>query len=237
MAESAQLRETQRGPSYMVLLLGLNLILLAFFILLNALSNFESRKTHAVLDSVSHAFRGSIKTPEGASSVSVSLGVLPLPEALTKEVGSLFESFVPEARAKLTDRATVMTVEMPATSLFRPAAHEIRPERKVLIRRLARALMGDLNGAVKYELAFEHGISGARPPATGGQDAGAAAEVAARSVRRADAVARYLIRQSIPRHVLSVGLRPGAPGTVRFVLRVRPDAAPAETPNSRPGGP
>ena len=236
MAESAQIRERRGAASHIVLLLSLKLILLAFFILLNALSNLESRKTHAVLDSVSQAFRGSIRTPEGARSVAASLGVLPLPEDLINEVGSLFESFVPAARAKLMARATVMTVEMPATALFRPGEDDIRPERKVLIRRLARALMGGLGGIEKYELAFEHGVSGvdARETVTretGGQDADGADEQTARSVRRADAVARYLIRQSIPPKVLSSGLRAGAPGTVRFILRMRPDAAPASRPS------
>ena len=46
---------------YIVLLLSLKLILLAFFILMNALSEFETRRTETVLDSVSRAFRGSIR--------------------------------------------------------------------------------------------------------------------------------------------------------------------------------
>lgn len=219
MADSARTSDRKEGSSYIVLLLSLNLILLAFFILLNALSSFETQKTFAVLDSVSHAFRGPIETPRDAESETVSLGVLSLPQDLTNEIGSLFESFVPSAQVSRTARSTVMTVEMPADTMFKPGTHDIRPERKVLIRRVARALMRDTDGIMKYELAFEHGTGGA-----GAQ--GAAASDNARFARRGETMARYLIRQSIPPTALSIGLRSGAPGTVRFVLRVRTDAVP-----------
>jgi len=200
---------------YIVLLLSLKLILLAFFILMNALSEFESRKQETVLDSVSRAFRGSIQTPRNASSLGPSLGLLPLPENLVNEIGSLFESFVPDARAHRSAQATEMIVDLPAEALFRPGEYEIRPERRVLIRRLARSMMQDPGEALKYELAFEHGA-----PAPG-----APAEETARAVRRADSIARYLIRQAIPPSILSIGLHPGAPNTARFVLRLRQEAS------------
>ncbi len=219
MAESARASGRKEGSSYIVLLLSLNLILLAFFILLNAMSNFETQKTFAVLDSVSHAFRGPIETPRDAESVTASLGVLPLPQDLINEIGSLFESFVPSARVSRTARSTVMTVELPADRMFKPGTHDIRPERKVLIRRVARALMRDTDGIMKYELAFEHGAGGAGSQSNANSDS-------ARFARRGETMARYLIRQSIPRTALSIGLRSGAPDTVRFVLRVRTDAAP-----------
>jgi hypothetical protein len=214
MASPSDTQTRRDDNKYIVLLLSLKLILLAFFILMNALSEFESRKKETVLDSVSRAFRGSIQTPRDASSLGPSLGLLPLPENLVNEIGSLFESFVPDARARRTAHATAMAVDLPAEALFRPGEHEIRPERKVLIRRLARSMMQDPGGDLKYELAFEHGA-----PAPGAPEADTA-----RAVRRADSIARYLIRQAIPSSILSIGLRPGAPDMVRFVLHLRQDA-------------
>lgn len=221
MADPAH-QQAQRGgsPPHIVLLLSLKLILLAFFILMNALSEFETNRKTAVLESVNRAFRGSIQTPREAVSTDASLGLLPLPENLMNEVGSLFESFVPEARAKRTERATVMSVEMPAKAFFRPGETDIRPERKVLIRRLARAMMQEPDGVLKYELAFEHGIAGLEAEADG-----PAREESGRAVRRAEGISRYLIRQAIPPGILSIGLTPGEPDTVRFVLRRRSDAA------------
>ena len=216
MADPAHLQAQRSGSPHIVLLLSLKLILLAFFILMNALSEFETNRKSAVLESVNRAFRGSIQTPREAVSTDASLGLLPLPENLVNEVGSLFESFVPEAKAKRTERATVMSVEMPAKAIFRPGEVQFRPERKILIRRLARAMMQEPGGALKYELAFEHGIAGGETAEEG--ETGAERD---RAVRRADAIGRYLIRQSIPPAILSIAVTPGEPDIVRFVLRRR----------------
>ena len=216
MADPAHLQARRSGSPHIVLLLSLKLILLAFFILMNALSEFETSRKAAVLESVNHAFRGSIQTPREAISIDASLGLLPLPENLVNEVGSLFDSFVPEAKAKRKERATVMSVEMPAKALFRPGEAQCRPERKILIRRLARAMMQEPGGARKYELAFEHGIAGGESGVEG--ETGAARE---RAVRRAESIGRYLIQQSIPPAILSIAVTPGEPDIVRFVLRRR----------------
>ena len=216
MAVPARVPPKQDANAHIVLLLSLELILLAFFILLNGLAEFEQQKQAQVLESVKRAFHGSVRTPPHASDVPASLGVLSLPQGLTDEIGSLFESFVPSARARKTDQATVMSVELPVEALFRPGEGRIRPERKVLIRRLARAMMRDPDGILKYELAFEHGVPGDGEAANGG---GAATALA---VRRGVDMAEYLIRQSIPTDVVSVGMIPGDAATVRFVLRMRP---------------
>ena len=83
---------------------------------------------------------------------------------------------------------------------------------------------------MKYELAFEHGTAGATSPGARNQDAGAVGGDIARSARRGDTMARYLIRQSIPYTALSIGLRPGAPDSVWFVLRLRTGAVPLARP-------
>ena len=225
MADPAHLRAQRSGSPHIILLLSLKLILLAFFILLNALSEFETNRKSAVLESVNRAFRGSIQTPREAISINASLGLLPLPENLMNEVGSLFESFVPSAKAKRKERASVMSVELPAKALFRPGEVELRPERKVLIRRLARAMMQEPGGVLKYELAFEHGVPGGEAEV---EDAAGAARV--RAVQRADAITRYLVRQSIPPEILSIAVTPGQPDTVRFVLRRRGPASEEGTP-------
>lgn len=218
MTASAQSRGKRGVDSHIVMLLSLELILLAFFILLNGLSEFEQQKQAQVLDSVTKAFRGSIQTPSNVSELPPSLGVLGLPQGLTDEIGSLFESFVPDAEAKRTEHATAMLVEMPASVFFRAGDNDIRPERKVLIRRLARAMMRDPDGVLSYELAFEHGIA-----ADSARQSGESADTA-RAVQRAAAMARYLVQQSIPGEVVSVGVSPGDPERVRFVLRLRSDS-------------
>lgn len=214
MVEGTHVEPRPVGGGHTILLLSLKLILLAFFILLNSLSEFDARKTRAVLDSVDQTFKGKIVTPQELADTAASLGVLPLPRSLANEVGALFESFVPNAKARQTDRATTLRVEMPTGSLFEAGKDQIRPERKVLIRRLARALMSDPTGVRKYELAFLHGL----PDGAAGGPSGDVVDLA---VRRADSIAHYLVRQAIPPDVVAVALEPDLPETVVFVLRLR----------------
>ncbi len=65
------------GNGNMVLLLSLNLILLAFFILLNSLADFEADRARAVLASVKQAFSGTIETGGQQPSYGSPLGALP----------------------------------------------------------------------------------------------------------------------------------------------------------------
>ncbi len=71
----------REGSSNIVLLLSLMLILLAFFILLNSLSEFEAGKARAVIESVNRAFNGKIESGDRTPAHSASLGALPEAEA------------------------------------------------------------------------------------------------------------------------------------------------------------
>ncbi|MCH8000349.1 MAG: hypothetical protein IIA34_01635, partial [Proteobacteria bacterium] len=126
----------REASSNIVPLLSLMLILLAFFILLNSLSEFEADKTHAVIESVNRAFNGKIESGDRTPAYSASLGALPEAEAKMREVGSLFEAIIPSARVKRIRRAKAVRVELPAASFFRPAGVRLRPGGEILIQRL-----------------------------------------------------------------------------------------------------
>jgi len=220
MAESARQGRERGGNGHVVPLLSLNLILLAFFILLNALSEVRADKSRAVLDSINRTFRGELVSPEDDLAYIASLGSLPRAAALVRAVGSVFESAFPLARSSQLNRADMMRIDLPVTDLFKPGAGTLRPDRRVMVRRLARALMRDRLGVpLKYDLEFLHGV--AMPDVTG-----AAPPDYALQVRRGRDLARHLLRQSLPPEALSVGLLPGRADIVRFVLRVRPAPRP-----------
>ena len=200
----------REGSSNIVLLLSLMLILLAFFILLNSLSEFEAGRAQAVIESVNRAFNGKIESGDRTPAHSASLGALPEAEAKMREVASLFEAIVPAARAKRIRRAKAVRVELPAASLFRPAGVRLRPGSEILIQRLARLLARDPRGGPGYELEVLLGVGA--PPDPGSLE-----------VRRAALLAQRLIEEGLPPPVLSIGLLPRQPGTLRFVVRVRRD--------------
>jgi hypothetical protein len=228
MTTTAQAGRDGSGDSSIVLLLSLNLILLAFFILLNALSRFDEDRTRVVIDSVKRAFYGQLEPLAVPGLLGGSPGLLPEAEALTNEVGSMFESLVPVVRSKNIDRARVVTVELPADALFKAGEGTLRTDRRQLIRRLAKALLQRSAQDLVYELGFLQGVPG---PATG-----AAAEYPLQVSRAAD-MAQFLTQEGLSSGLLSIGLRPGRPAKVEFVLTVRdavdppaPPAAPSAVP-------
>ncbi len=210
----------REGSSNIVLLLSLMLILLAFFILLNSLSEFESGRSRAVIESVNRAFNGKIESGDRTPAHSASLGALPEVEAKMREVASLFEAIVPSARAKRIRRAKAVRVELTVASLFRPAGVRLRPGSEILIQRLARLLARDPRGGPSYDLEVLLGVGA--PPA-GGADP-ATPDPRSLEVRRAALLAQRLVEEGLPPPALSIGLLPGQPGTLRFVVRVRRDS-------------
>ncbi len=213
----------REGGSNIVLLLSLMLILLAFFILLNSLSEFETGRARAVIESVNRAFNGEIESGDRTPAPSASLGALPEVEAKLREVAGLFEAIVPSTRVKRIQRAKAVRVELPAASLFRPAGVGLRPGSEVLIQRLARLLAreppGGPPGGPSYDLEVLLGIGA--PPAGGARPV--APDPNSLEVRRAALLAQRLVEEGLPPPVLSIGLLPRQPGTLRFVVRLRQD--------------
>ena len=210
-----------RGSSNIVLLLSLNLILLAFFIMLNSLAEFEAGRARAVIDSVNRAFNGKLASSERVPAHSPALGVLPEVEAKINELGSLFEAIIPSANAKRIRRARAVRFDLPVRAMFGPAGVTLRPGRDDLMQRLGRSLARDPHGGLSYSLEVLLGV---------GTSAGGAAATAARDsvsieVRRAAVLAQRLIEAGVAPRALSIGLLPQHPGTLRFVVRVQPDPA------------
>ena len=137
MNQAVRRDRAQLGGSNIVLLLSLNLILLAFFILLNALSKFEEDRTRAVLESVNRTFSGKIEPSSSTEAIEGSLGALAEAEDMVRAVGSLFKAIIPSSRSSQTRQALSVRIELPDTALFRPGKSRLRRERAVLIRRLA----------------------------------------------------------------------------------------------------
>jgi hypothetical protein len=219
MISAAPSGRSFRGSSNIVLLLSLKLILLAFFIMLNSLSEFEAGRARAVIDSVNRAFNGKLTSAERAPAHSPSLGALPEFEAKINELGSLFEAIIPAATAKWIRRAQAVRVDLPARAIFGPAGVALRPGREDLIQRLGRTLARDPRAGLSYslEVLLGFGTSGGTPAAM------ATRNPRSIEVRRAAVLAQRLIEAGVPARALSIGLLPQHPGTLRFVVRVQPD--------------
>ena len=247
MTSAATSGHRAKGNSNIVLLLSLNLILLAFFILLNSLAEVQSGKARAVIASVNQAFNGRIEVASQMPAHSSSLGALPAVEAKMREIGSLFEAIVPSSEATEIRRAKAVRVDLPASALFKPASLQLRPGREALIQRLAESLRktppgpstGTLPGAPNYELAVLFGVGDVPGVAAGA--AGAAPEGATTgdfrtlAQRRAAILAERLVAAGVFQGALSIGLRPGPADSLRFIVRLRQEPAAGTRSQGREG--
>jgi hypothetical protein len=203
----------RHGDPNVVALLSLKLILLGFFILLNALSEYEESRTRMVLESVNEAFNGRVDAPESFAPFSAGLGPLEQGAAMMEDVGRLFRSLIPAVRSEhAADRGRLL-LELPSETLFRPAGVALQPGRDLLLRRFAAALTSDGRLGLDFEVELLHGTAGdtsaAPSAATGGT----------LEMRRLGALVRLLVRLGVPARKLSVGLLPGRPGRVRLVVQ------------------
>lgn len=243
MTSAATSGHRAKGNSNIVLLLSLNLILLAFFILLNSLAEVQSGKARAVIASVNQAFNGRIEVASQLPAHSSSLGALPAVEAKMREIGSLFEAIVPSSEAKEIRRAKAVRVDLPASALFKPASLQLRPGREALIQRLAKALRktppgpssGTTPGAPNYELSVLFG-AGDVPAAAGAAPGGATTgDFRTLAQRRAAILAERLVAAGVFQGALSIGLRPGQADSLRFIVRLRQEPADGTRSQGREG--
>lgn len=143
---------------------------------------------------------------------------------MVRAVGSLFKAIIPSSRSSQTRQALSVRIELPATALFRPGKSRLRRERSVLIRRLAGLLTRKRVNIQGYRLEVLLGIR---------QQAG---ELTSRSleVRRATELAHRLEDAGLPSTALAIGVMPGLPGAVHFVLTMDEAVAAAAGSGSQP---
>lgn len=200
--------EGEAAP-FVVLFLGLYLITLAFFVLLNAMARPEEARMRAVLDSVASAFtsdRGLAAIPNHLASDG-GLDVAPL-----EEVRALFESLVPLARVAVYDPSGRMAVELPAAHVFVRDTARIRKNRAPFLERLAAILRRPLPAA-RLEVEMLLGLGGA------GEDDADAGRLL--GVRRAAALVGALEQRNVASRQLVAGVGPGDPAQIRLLFNLR----------------
>lgn len=217
------------GESSLVPLLSLKLLLLAFFILLNARSNLEVLKVDAVLSSVNRAFNGQVVVARNVSTQSAASGPMETTAFALTAVGQLFEAMLPAVQRRETPRGPVMSLELAAGSFFPTGDARLHAGRNKILDRLVETLQVQ-GQAYDYEIRFLH----ARDPKARGLP-GLAGE-------RLQTLAESLVARGLPVERLQVGFFGEARERVRFEIRMTPrpvaasgaDTAAASAHPSRP---
>lgn len=195
-----------------IALLSLYLLLLAFFILLNSISQPERSRTDAAIGSLDATF--SSKKPMSFQLDSVSKKTLTRanPDTFQIRLLQLFQTELPLAQYQIVERGSVMRIVIPVDSLFIRNGSDVRPSRVSILDGIAYALRTDLK-SVRREVEFMIGAGPADTPVD--------SPLGRLQVNRAGAFARALVKRGVPQTWIRTGLFPGDSGQVRLTFYAR----------------
>lgn len=202
---------TDGSAAGIIQLLSLFLILLVFFILLNAQTVQSSHRTKAVLQSIEQGFPAFFVDPRlrsGNRPVASRSGTVFAVERL-ESLGELFATTVAVAKVDVVSPGRLMEISLPADGLFLPGTAELRPDRQGLLDRVAEALINPLaDQRIELEalLAIDVTTDSAHAPGP---------------VARAGTLARLLTSNGVPADAITLGIERGEAGwaRLRFLLR------------------
>jgi len=221
MAGVAQETGRRQSNSHIVALLSLKILLLAFFILLNALATFEDDRRTAVVDSVRQAFQGVLPAEINVNSSSAALDVFDGAERVIEDLHRLFADDLPILERRDSPGTWTLRVDLPVADLFADGSDELMPEGAETLRSIAAALGDPRFATPGYRVDLLYGV----PGTAGGIDGKRAA------LARAGVLVRELESHGLPSERLSTGFLPDFDGQARFHFTIE-----IETPPEAAGG-
>ena len=193
-----------------VAMLSLYLLLLAFFILLNALSKLETDRARVVIESVNEAFDGQVEAPLSIEPHSAALGSLTASEDVLQSLQTLFSSMIPVVEAEAVVEAPLLRLDLSADALFRAGSTQLQPGRDLLMERIAQALSDAEQRGLYPQVELFHGMK---------QSSDATPETRSLAVRRLGALVRGFVERGRPAADLSIGVLADAGPRVRLLFR------------------
>lgn len=213
-----EIKNNAQNDAGTITFLSLFLLLLAFFILLNALSTIEETKTREVLTSVAATFRSVVDSDTQAQILVSDLGPTPEAHEVLDALEQLWVTSVPITRVERLTGGQVMQLTIPVNELFLGGQPVLRADRDPLIDSTALVLARKA-GATLTEVQIVFGVE-ARPEMLSPPESQLAAE-------RAGKVAAAFVDHGTPEDRIGVGLRDGDPKLMRIRFEIR-DAARAQ---------
>lgn len=203
------LRAARRDPT-LILILSLYLLLLAFFILLNNISEVEKARSKAVAGSLqaTFAFRG---RPTSNPTVSIStIGKVLGDDSLDQRLGTLVRAELRLARFEVIEPGRLMQLRVHEAALFTGLDNEISSTGRRLIDRIATELRNPPSG-VRYDVEIR--LSRMRAGGDGLLD----------RIRRAAALSQALAEAKGWPGTIAGGVEHAGSAEVRFLFEIRPE--------------
>jgi hypothetical protein len=188
-----------------MLVLSLYLLLLAFFVVLNTISNVEVTRLQAVTGSLNETFSVDGKPADKSVKLISSQGNLFSDSVFLTRIGDLIRTELAFAEIEDVLPGRLMAVAMPADSLFIPGQEAINPLRRPTIDRVAKALINPSPG-VRYDVDILVGNSTADDLVIG----------------RSAYLAKVFTAAGTPARSVAAGIEQDSPGQLRLLFHVRP---------------
>lgn len=210
-----EIKATPRNEPWVVTFLSLFLILLAFFILLNALATIEETKARKVLTSVAATFRSVVNFETRAQLLISDLGPTPEAQEVIEALEQLWVTAVPIAKVEKLTNGQVMQMTIPVNELFLGGKAVLRADREALFDQTGLMLALKTKGGItEAEVVF----GTRRADSTLSDPEGRLA------AERAGRIAAALVAHGAPPERLGIGLRDGDPAALRVRFESREEA-------------
>jgi len=201
-----------RQTANVALFLSLFLLVLAFFILLVAISTLEEVKSSAVMDSLSSTFTKSRSQVNDPTQYTANDGDIMAGHQFQDQVTSLFATTLQVAKVEIVRPGRFMRVSIPTETMFAKDDAKLRPVVIPLFDRVVAALSGRPPG-LHFDMEF---VMGVNYTSTGELPTGQSLEMS-----RASGVAKELAGRGVPPDAISIGLREGNLDAVLINFYVR----------------
>jgi len=215
-SEEPELKRLFGSEGTMGLFVALYLIMLAFFILLNAVSEPAVSKAADAMESVNTTFKES-RQIDNKPTIDPSAADLAAKDQVLRKVGRAFLAEMKLPGRFGTNGGNTFEVQFPSENLFQRGSLRVRPDVTHFLDQLVEAVQSAPSGR-RQQLAILFGSG------TGSVDREMtrAQEIA---VRRAGALARHLERQGIADGVFTTGFTAIPEGEIKAVFWSRPKNA------------
>lgn len=207
-------RQGGSSTSSLMALLSLKLLLLAFFILLTVLAQFENEKVKKVVDSVNQTFEGRVEVNRSIDPLPGADGVQQGGAPALSELSRLFRSYLPTTSMEVDPALGELRLEIPAEELFLRDSTQLNGRAERLIDRVAVELSKRQDQDADYDLELLNGFD----PQTMKSllDSSGQSPV----FLRAGALVRAFLDRDLVAGKISGGLLPDNAGKVRMVVRL-----------------
>lgn len=194
-----------------MIFLGLYLLLLAFFMLLNSIANIDAERANDAVDSVGKAF-SELRPPllRGEEEL-IAQGAVLATDTFQGQVKAAMVSILRIAEVDSLG-GEQMRIETSVKNLFDAEGETLREDSVVFMDRIARVMARDEQGK-KREIEIILGVGAEMPPTV---DAGSS-----QRLRQATLFANELIHREVAPSAISIGLSPGDDGNIVMFLTLR----------------